>query len=81
LTRPSAVDPSGLFARASAAGFEGRQTEAAQLLDSLVAEQPRNITALNTLVMIPHTRIPPYTGSNNVPLLSEAERAAVRVVG
>jgi hypothetical protein len=31
--------------------------------------------------MIPHTRIPPYTGSNNVPLLSEAERAAVRVVG
>lgn len=49
---PSAVDPSDVFARASAAWSAGRQTDAAELLESLVAEQPGNIAALNTLAMI-----------------------------
>jgi aspartyl/asparaginyl beta-hydroxylase (cupin superfamily) len=47
-----AVEASELFAQASAAWAEGRQADAAQLLERLVAEQPRNVTALNTLAMI-----------------------------
>lgn len=46
------ADASELFARASAAWNEGRSADAAQLLERLVAEQPRNATALNTLAMI-----------------------------
>jgi aspartyl/asparaginyl beta-hydroxylase (cupin superfamily) len=50
--RAGAVDASDLFARASAAWTEGRQADAARLLECLIAEQPRNVTALNTLAMI-----------------------------
>jgi aspartate beta-hydroxylase len=50
--RAAVQDSSDLFARASAAWTEGRQADAAKLLEALIAEQPRNIVALNTRAMI-----------------------------
>ncbi|HVQ07751.1 MAG TPA: aspartyl/asparaginyl beta-hydroxylase domain-containing protein [Allosphingosinicella sp.] len=46
------ADERDVFARASEAWHQGRHETASQLLKTLLDEQPRHVTALNTLAMI-----------------------------
>jgi aspartate beta-hydroxylase len=48
----AAGDDADLFARASQAWQQGRHAAAAQLLESLIATEPRHVAALNSLAMI-----------------------------
>jgi aspartate beta-hydroxylase len=47
-----AADEPDLFARASEAWHRGRHEAAAELLETLLAQQPRHVAALNALAMI-----------------------------